>query len=218
MKREGALNLGWYLRYALLPRSDAWYGSLFRPGQAQLSGEISPEYACLGDETVRRIRALMPNLRVIYLLRDPVERAWSQAAKYFSARREGGLDKAPRAEVEAFLKRPGTLRHSSYSSNLGVWEGLFAKNQIFVGFYDQLVEDPRGLLVAIYRFLGVDDSDPHLPETLRAKHNARSYTGIDRQFAAQLASALEGEVERLHDRFDNRYTEAWLWRAREALS
>ena len=42
----------------------------------------------------------MPNLRVIYLLRDPVERACSQAAKYFSARREGGLDKAQRAEVE----------------------------------------------------------------------------------------------------------------------
>jgi hypothetical protein len=217
-KGEAPQYLNWYFRYIFFPRSDAWYSSLFRPADGQLSGEISPEYARLPEQTVRRIHAMLPELKIIYLLRDPIERAWSQAAKYFSARGSGGLDEAPREEVQRFLARPGTLRHSSYASNLEVWERYFPRHQIFVGFYDQLVEDPGSLLVDIYRFLGLEDSEELIPEAVRARHNARSYTAVNPEFSRTLAPRLKAEIERIHERFGNRYTEAWRERAHRALA
>lgn len=206
-------RVAWFLRYALLPRGPGWYGSLFDGEPGQFAGEISPEYAPLDAGRVRRLRAVAPELRVIYLLRDPIDRAWSQAAKYFAARVAGGIDAAPRARAAAFLARHRTLRHSSYATNLAIWETHFPRAQIFVAFYEQLEEDPGGLLAAICRFLGVDDG--HVADAVDVRRNARSYRPISRELAAPLALALRDEIERTHERFDNRYTHAWLTHALE---
>src|SRR4029450_8560720 len=54
------------------------YGQLFRHKGALLSGDISPTYSVLNDEVIERAVNYFPNLKVIFLARDPVERAWSQ--------------------------------------------------------------------------------------------------------------------------------------------
>src|SRR5258706_3186219 len=57
-----------------------WYRGLFgaaAPGVK--NGEITPAYALLPVEAIREIREINPALRVIYTLRNPLERAWSAA-------------------------------------------------------------------------------------------------------------------------------------------
>ena len=54
------------------------YGQLFRHKGPLLSGDISPAYSTLSDEIIERVVNYFPNLKVIFLARDPVERAWSQ--------------------------------------------------------------------------------------------------------------------------------------------
>jgi hypothetical protein len=54
------------------------YGRLFRHKGPLLSGDISPTYSTLSDEIIERVVDHFPNLKVIFLARDPVERAWSQ--------------------------------------------------------------------------------------------------------------------------------------------
>ena len=53
------------------------YARLFDPKASLLSGDITPTYSTLSDEVIRRIVEYFPNLNVIFLARDPVERAWS---------------------------------------------------------------------------------------------------------------------------------------------
>jgi Sulfotransferase family len=50
---------------------------LFELKGALLSGDISPNYSTLSDEVIRQITRHFPNLKVIFLARDPVERVWS---------------------------------------------------------------------------------------------------------------------------------------------
>jgi len=50
------------------------YGHMFEPKGALFSGDISPNYSTLSDEVIREIVGYFPNLKVIFLARDPVER------------------------------------------------------------------------------------------------------------------------------------------------
>src|SRR5204862_5410398 len=54
------------------------YAQLFAPKGSRLSGDISPTYSMLNDEVIERIVHYLPDVKVIFLARDPVERAWSQ--------------------------------------------------------------------------------------------------------------------------------------------
>ena len=53
------------------------YAQLFEPKASLLSGDISPNYSTLSNEVIRRVIGYFPNLKVIFLARDPVERVWS---------------------------------------------------------------------------------------------------------------------------------------------
>src|SRR6266702_6580876 len=54
------------------------YARLFEAKGSLLSGDISPTYSTLNDEIIQRVISYLPNLRVIFIARDPVERVWSQ--------------------------------------------------------------------------------------------------------------------------------------------
>src|SRR5262245_8764381 len=55
-----------------------WYRSLFVSSD-RVEGEITPAYAILPPRQVAEIAATFPDLRLIYILRNPIDRAWSSA-------------------------------------------------------------------------------------------------------------------------------------------
>lgn len=203
-------HLGWHLRYFLGRRDDAWYASLFVPGPGRITGDITPAYARLDEPVVTRIAGLMPHAKIIYLLRNPIQRTWSQAAMYFSKGGFRGLDTVTRAEIDQFMEKENTHRNSEYSRNLAIWRGAFPRDQIFVGFLDQLREEPGVLLRDLFRFLGVDSSPAVIPETAGATVHSRRYQPMPDDVARALTRRYSEEIEQLHQEFSNRYTDAWL--------
>lgn len=207
----------WWLRYVFLRRRDHWYGALFSPGPGQIAGEVTPDYAPLEERVVARIHALMPRARIIYLLRNPIDRAWSQAAMYFSRYNHRSLHTIGDEEIKAFLVRGDVSKHANYVKNLQVWERFYSPPQIFVGFYEQLVRDPQALLREICQFLGVDSSDRFIPETADIKQNARPYPPIPDHFAHSLAQRFYEGIEQAHERFANSHTAGWVESAKRIL-
>ena len=69
----------WFFRYWLIRRSDAWYEGLFRGAQRKglLTGEITPAYATVDEGVLRRIQRTNSKIKLVFVMRDPVERAWS---------------------------------------------------------------------------------------------------------------------------------------------
>ena len=55
------------------------YLTHFHNGAEKIKGEASPSYSMLPTSTIRLIRALVPDLKLIYLMREPISRAWSHA-------------------------------------------------------------------------------------------------------------------------------------------
>ncbi len=152
----------------------------------------------------------MPGTRIIYLIRNPVERAWSALAHHFREHYPGGIETIPESEIEARLHRPKAWRHGEYLKNLAAWEAHFPNEQIFIGFFDDLQDSPRALLGRILEFLGVDGGGRAVPGDVEMHRNPGRGEDVPIHFERVLARACADEVRALNDRFDNTHTRRWL--------
>lgn len=210
---------GWYGRYYLLPRTDAWYKSLFTPGEGQIAGEITPHYAVMKDKEISHVHALAPNLKIIYLLRNPIERMWSQAAMHFSDRSGyQGIHTIDQQAIIKFLCNSKQLAQGQYFKNLQRWEKYYPTDQVFTGFFEDITAAPERLLTAIFEFLGVNASADYISELAKQKIFARDYPDIPQSIAYLLAELLIEDIENLHQRFNHPYTAQWLALAQACLA
>jgi hypothetical protein len=144
----------WYCRFYFGTYDDAWYLALFAAGGDAIRGEITPAYAILDEPDVARIHRLQPRLKIIFLLRNPIERAWSQARHDWTRGALADIDNF--AHVRAFIDSPAQERRSDYLRTLSLWEAYFPKDQMLIGFFDDITRRPGELLAGALRFLGLD--------------------------------------------------------------
>ena len=89
------------------------------------------------------------------------------------------------------------------SRTLNIWSSYFAKEQIFIGFLEEIMVDPENFLLRIYEFLGVEKSTKFLPKTLRAAVNTRKKIDIAPQYECELAKIHEPKLAKLKEKFDS---------------
>ena len=134
-------------------RGLAWYSAHFDPA-ARIRGESSPNYADpLNTETPRRMAAVVPEAKLVFLARHPVDRIVSNYLHLFAGGRET-------ASLEDVLARPGNilLRRSRYAAMAGLFLGSFPREQILFLRDDELLRHRRETMRRTFAFLGVDDS------------------------------------------------------------
>src|SRR6266516_5227193 len=136
------------------------YGQLFRHKGPLLSGDISPAYSTLSDEIIERVVNYFPNLKVIFLARDPVERAWSQLSMGIRLGMISPFDVTNADEVIRNLLNPGVLLRSHPSKIVARWKRYVHPDLFRVYFFDDLEENPAELRRAILLFLGADPNKP----------------------------------------------------------
>jgi|tagenome__1003787_1003787.scaffolds.fasta_scaffold20827250_2 hypothetical protein len=130
-----------------------WYRHQFAgAGDAVARGEAStlytkyPQY----DGVPERIAQVLPGVRLVYVVRDPVVRMRS----HYQHRVKNGAEKAP-PEV-ALLEEPTYLACSSYGMQLERYLDHFPREQILVVTSESLLRDRRPTVRQVYEFLGVD--------------------------------------------------------------
>ncbi len=202
-------EIRWHLLFLLSPRGDRWYANLFSPSAAQIVGDISPVYSSLSADGVSKVRHLLPDTKIIYLLRNPIYRTWSNVAMYF--RNHGdGLARASEQQIYDRLEHIKEKKFSDYYHVLQLWEKFYPSQQILIGFFDQLSETPVEFLKDIYRFLDISDSEAHIPETITRKHNAYKYPDIPDHFLKYLARQHHTSIRKLHQSYGSVYSADWL--------
>lgn len=160
-------------------RGTGWYQQQFADaGDRACCGEITPYYI-FHPEVPRRVQALLPKVKLILLLRDPVERALSQ---FFHSRRLGleplALEQALAAEEQRLAGADAELaaddgRHRShqehsyvarsrYEQQLDCWTALFPQEQWFIRRSEELFAQPELVWSDLLLFLG------GVPESLAA--------------------------------------------------
>ena len=136
------------------------YGRLFCHKGSLLSGDISPAYSTLSDEVIEKVVGHFPNLKVIFLARDPVERAWSQLSMGVRLGMINKFDATNPEEVVCNLLIPGVLARSHPSKTVARWKRYVRPENFRVYFFDDLMENPAELRRSILDFLGGDPDKP----------------------------------------------------------
>lgn len=142
-------------------RGRDWYAGLFadaRPGQ--LRGEGSNNYAAgaLFPGTPGRIHAHAPDVRLVYMVRHPLDRivsAWVQN------RVDQGRGVPASVDAAVTLMPDRYVDQSLYWRNLQAYRKLFPDERILVGFMEDLRDDPDAFWRRLTGFLGVA---PRLPD------------------------------------------------------
>lgn len=164
-------GLGWYrLRFPATSERDALRASGRRPA---LTGESSPSYLA-EPEVPARVRAALPEARLIVLLRDPAARA---ASHWNWCLRQCGETRTFAEAVAAELgpaDRPSALGHPRpvrsndplvvrrglYQEQLERWHALFPREQLLVIQSERLFRDPLPVLAQVWAHLGLPEHAP----------------------------------------------------------
>jgi hypothetical protein len=111
-------------------------------------GEIAPTYFA-SMETCGRIAETLPRAKIIFIFRNPVERAVS----LYRLKCAYGMFRW--SFEEALRKDPELINSGLYWSHLSGWQKCFPEEQLLVTFYDDLVSDPRAFVNRIAAFIGL---------------------------------------------------------------
>lgn len=208
-------ELLWRARLAFVrPRNDTWYASLFAPAGDRLTGDITPAYSLLDDAAVARIYTLMPQAKVIFIMRDPVDRIWSHFcfSKSWIAKGIADTDVTDSFAIAEMDSAPYDLR-TRYLRTLANWEAHFPPDQILTLFFDDIVHDPRKFLERLSQFLGAKAPLQLDATILNNRSNETFYIsrrpGVDRHFARK----YHADLETLAGRFGG-HASRWLERAK----
>ena len=200
----------WLVSYWLRARSDEWYARLFRGAKAKglVAGEITPAYATLDETVLRRIKRLNDNIKLIFVMRDPVERAWSAVN---NAAKKGAADAS---SVEKSIKRAresGAAARSAYADTIKRLEAVFPANQVHYCFFEDLRDRPEALTSDLFSFLGVEPVPPTPVQLPQAVNVAAGSKPIPPEFSRTMARDYLPMVGDLCRRFDG---PPHRWRAR----
>jgi len=205
-------SLDWYRSHFPLARGDG-------DGQPSVSGEATPYYL-FHPAVPKRIHDVLPDVRLIAVLREPVARAYSHyqhevRSGYEDQSFEDAVRLEPerlRGERERLLRDPRYYsfehhRHSylargAYAEQLEEWLRHFSPEQILVMDSREMFEQPGAVSNRVFRFLDLPDFD--VPD--RRARNAAEYDGMDPSIRAPLIAHFEPRnralFELLGQRFD----------------
>jgi hypothetical protein len=207
-------GLMWDIRFFGRSPSDPWYASLFRGAKGKTKGEVTPQYSILGEDDVARIHSLMPHARIMFLMRNPIERAYAASVwrlHMLVARNllEGQtVEGATEEQLYEGFGHPEVRAETDYLRILEKWQRFYPSDQIFVGFIEDINFHPVRLLRHIYKFLGVDPS--FAQKALKRKVNARSPGEMPAWAAGHLARRYHEDLSLLSERFGG-YASFWLY-------
>lgn len=137
---------------AVFARGLDWYESLFAaaaPGD--LKGEASTHYTKLPTHphTVARMAAVLSAPRLVYMVRDPIERAVSHFIHEWT---EGRMTDNP---AEAFAQVPELVEYGLYARQLAPYIDRYGIGSICLTSLERLTADPQGELERVCAHVGL---------------------------------------------------------------
>ena len=195
-----------------------WYKSHFsrskdvREKMDVITGEATPYYI-LHPHSPARVRQMLPDVKLIVMLRDPVERAFShykhhvkfkveslpfdEAIKAESKRLMGELDKM--AQDESYdsynLQMFSYLKRGVYIDQLKKWLDYFPKEQFLILQSEKFFNDPSSHFAKTLQFLDL----PEYQLMSYEKFNASPDSSMDKEIRKYLVDYFRPYNEKLYE-------------------
>ena len=176
---------------------------------ARVSGDITPTYSALDEDQFRRIRDYLTGaglrVRVVFLMRDPVERTLSQARmKFARANIQMSVDEARRQLIPS-IRRPANLARLQYQNTVRNLQSVFEPEELFLEFYENLFQEET--VRRLCDFLGID----HVPADFSRNPNPTRMQSFDvsAEDRARIYEVLRPVYDGCREIFGDRVPDSW---------
>lgn len=179
-----------------------WYSLIFLPGKNRHKGDITPAYMLLSDARIREVKARMPDAKLIFIMRNPIERAWSGARRSLWA--DHGLKPSEvidNQQLEDAVLAPAIVDRGDYKGCIERWEAHFPANQMLYLFFEDLTAQPRAELERLLKFLDLPTFAGMEKLNLTGKVNAAPFEAPPDWLKDKLNALYEPQVRFLEKRF-----------------
>ncbi|WP_421726514.1 sulfotransferase [Bauldia sp.] len=183
----------------------AYFQSRLRPHHRAL-GEISPSYSVLSANEFGYIRRFLPYpTKAIFLMRDPVERVWSQCRMQAKKATGRGRDVTAEHLFRRSIDRKKIDARTGYDNTVRNLLEAFPRDDIFFGFFETLFSAQEMERLADFIGIGrldvdlvanpnkgaaVAKPDPAVWSNVRA-HHADVYAFVLKQFGSQVPESWQ---------------------------
>ena len=213
--RQRQKGLRWY-RGHFPTRVEQYYAHRYRK-RAFVTGEASPSYLFY-PHTAGRVAEVLPQVKLIVLLRNPVDRAYSQ---YFHAVEHGFETLSFEAAIDGEIERTAAerdkivqdefyqshaFRHRSYLSRgiyveqLQAWMELFPREQFLILKSEEFYTDPAATFKRVLAFLGIREMELEPEQQDFKLYNNNIYSSrMDAALRKRLIEYFEPHNARLYD-------------------
>jgi hypothetical protein len=189
-------------------RTLAWYASHF-DAEARIRGEASPSYSKFPYHrgVPARMHALLPEARLVYIVRDPIERTVSQYQHEFLRNREA------RSLTEALADEANNpyIDQSCYAMQLEQYLAYYPGSQILVVTTEDLRDDSAATLDTITTFLELPSFEFSVEEASNVADRRGRPRGVgrlaDSSLAKRLATSLPDGLVRLGKRLRHEFSD-----------
>ncbi len=175
------------------PRGLEWYAGHF-DARAPVRGDASPGYTSPDHpESASRMASVLPDARLVYLVRDPVDRAVSQYRHHVAQ----GTETRPAGTA---LLDPASqyVARGRYHERLLPFLGHYPLERIAVVSQEALLRDTAQTLAGVLRFVGAQDRDVPPVDPGPASDRPRpAHVPLDEQVRDELRSRLADDAARL---------------------
>lgn len=163
----------WYRAYMRSPIDDAWYEELFRHRDgAKVAGEATPEYAILGQEGFRHIKQLAPEAKAIFVMRNPLDQAWSQFLHFEHKEDARGVRGGTAGAIE-FWESAYSAPFRDYPRTIDDLVAVFSAGNVQFLFFEDIHADRRGAIKSLCEFLGVQFQPDYFGDLEKARNVSR---------------------------------------------
>ena len=146
--------------------SDDWYGRIFSfAAPREICGEVSSDYYLLPEAGVNHVVRLSPDVKIAFLMRDPIERSWSHMRLTI---RQRGIDDFE--TLEMFALHPELVARADYPAALRRWGAHVPPERLFTAFTDTIAANPKQVLERFCGFLDVAFDAAYFPEAETPVH------------------------------------------------
>jgi len=200
-------HLPWNHRFLFGKFDDDWYGSLFKEGGDKIKGEITPSYSILDHQDVRYIHKLIPRVKVIFIIRNPIDRTWSHFR--FHNSRLKNKNRQTMAEFKKFVNSGSNILKGDYARTINIWQSFFPENQFFIGYYREIKNNPKHFLIRVLEFLDADTSEKFLGDDLSKRVYASPKQELPEEFKRYLEKKYFQQIKQLSEMLGG-YATDWL--------
>ena len=168
IKMSSLKELDFFITEKNWNKGEKWYQSNF-PHNAEILGESSPNYTKYPTfkGVPERMHSLIPDAKLIYLVRDPIKRVVSHYTHQYTDR----VEKRSLAEALVDLQNNHYVNCSRYGMQINQFLSYFQLDQILVVSLEDLSRNRCLILKKIFSFLGVDESFIH-PDFMQVFHQS----------------------------------------------